>query len=50
VVARFDTAGKLVAATSVQIAGVLDDLYAATAETVELGPTFDQEEVVCRKS
>jgi pullulanase-type alpha-1,6-glucosidase len=35
-----DAAGTPLAATSVQVAGVLDDLYAA-ATSAKLGPTFD---------
>jgi pullulanase-type alpha-1,6-glucosidase len=39
VVAAYDAAGTLVAATGVQIPGVLDDLYAA-AYRADLGPTW----------
>ncbi|MES2151500.1 MAG: alpha-1,6-glucosidase domain-containing protein [Pseudomonadota bacterium] len=41
VLAQFDSAGKLVQASSVQTAGVLDDLYAGAAANVRLGPSFD---------
>lgn len=39
-VAQRDEAGALTAYTGVQIAGVLDDLYAADLDDVELGVTF----------
>ncbi|GAA1790086.1 pullulanase-type alpha-1,6-glucosidase [Luedemannella flava] len=35
-----DDAGKLLSATSVQLPGVLDDIYAAAATKATLGPTF----------
>lgn len=41
VVAQFDSSAKLVTATSLQIAGVLDDLYASAAASTNLGVTFD---------
>ncbi|MEU3144056.1 pullulanase-type alpha-1,6-glucosidase [Streptomyces sp. NPDC006999] len=40
VAARRAADGAVLAATGVQIAGVLDDLYAAGATKAELGPTF----------
>ncbi|WP_341941190.1 pullulanase-type alpha-1,6-glucosidase [Microbacterium sp. LWH10-1.2] len=39
-VAQRDTAGALTAFTGVQIPGVLDDLYAAALDEVDLGVTF----------
>ncbi|GAT74121.1 alpha-1,6-glucosidase [Microbacterium sp. HM58-2] len=39
-VAQRDEAGELTAFTGMQIPGVLDDLYAASLEDVELGVTF----------
>ncbi|WP_194762546.1 pullulanase-type alpha-1,6-glucosidase [Microbacterium sp. UFMG61] len=39
-VAQRDEAGALIAFTGVQIAGVLDDLYAAALDDVDLGVTF----------
>ncbi|WCM55477.1 pullulanase-type alpha-1,6-glucosidase [Microbacterium sp. EF45047] len=40
-VAQRDTSGALTAFTGVQIPGVLDDLFAAALEDVELGVSFD---------
>ena len=39
-VAAFDAAGHLADATGVQTHGVLDDVYAATAQAADLGPTW----------
>jgi pullulanase len=41
VLAQFDGAGKLVQATSLQTANVLDNLYAGAAANTILGPSFD---------
>ncbi|WP_269106756.1 pullulanase-type alpha-1,6-glucosidase [Massilia sp. TS11] len=41
VLARFDAGGGLAEVKQVQIQGVLDDLYAAAAAKLTLGPSFD---------
>jgi pullulanase-type alpha-1,6-glucosidase len=41
VAAQFDAGSSLVNATSVQIAGALDDLYAAEAKKLSYGPSFN---------
>jgi pullulanase-type alpha-1,6-glucosidase len=43
VLAARDAGGAVIAATSVQIPGVLDDIYAAGALAAELGVTFEDE-------
>ncbi len=40
-IAQYDGAGNLVQVTSLQTAGLLDDLYAAKAAQAQLGVTFD---------
>ncbi|MEU0371724.1 pullulanase-type alpha-1,6-glucosidase [Streptomyces sp. NPDC006283] len=45
VAAQFAANGAALTATGVQIAGVLDDLYAAKATQAELGATFDRKGV-----
>lgn len=45
VVAQLDSAGKLIQATSVQTAAVLDDVYAASASSKTLGLSFDSNNV-----
>lgn len=45
VLAQFDSAGKLVQATSLQTANVLDSLYATAAENTVLGASFDNADV-----
>ncbi len=45
VAAQFDTAGKLVQATSLQTAGVIDDVFAVNAQNSRLGVTFDSNQV-----
>ena len=40
-IAQFDAAGKLVQATSLQQAGMLDDVFAARASQAQLGLSFD---------
>ncbi|MEU1277199.1 pullulanase-type alpha-1,6-glucosidase [Streptomyces sp. NPDC005805] len=42
VAAQYTANGAVVTATGVQIAGVLDDLYAAKATKADLGPVFDR--------
>ena len=42
VASQRDSDDKLVAATGLQIPGVLDDVYAASAKDAELGPVFDE--------
>jgi pullulanase/glycogen debranching enzyme len=41
-IAQYDGAGNLVQVTSLQTAGLLDDLYAAKATQAQLGVTFDR--------
>jgi pullulanase/glycogen debranching enzyme len=41
-IAQYDGAGNLVQVTSLQTAGLLDDLYAAKAAQAQLGVTFDR--------
>ena len=41
-IAQYDGAGNLVQVTSLQTAGLLDDLYAAQAAQAQLGVTFDR--------
>ncbi|MCV2395450.1 pullulanase-type alpha-1,6-glucosidase [Actinotalea sp. M2MS4P-6] len=41
-VTRAESDGSLVAATGVQVPGVLDDLYADTAQQADLGATWDR--------
>ncbi|SFU74103.1 pullulanase-type alpha-1,6-glucosidase [Pseudoduganella namucuonensis] len=41
-VAQFDAAGKLVQVTSLQAAGMLDDVFAPAAASANLGLSFDQ--------
>ncbi|MEN9865201.1 MAG: pullulanase-type alpha,6-glucosidase, partial [Pseudomonadota bacterium] len=45
VLAQLDVGGKLIQATSIQSAGVLDDVYAANAANARLGVTFDSNNV-----
>jgi pullulanase-type alpha-1,6-glucosidase len=45
VLAQFDGAGKLVQATSLQTASVIDDVYAANAVNTPLGISFDSNNV-----
>lgn len=42
VAAQYTANGAVLTATGVQIAGVLDDLYAAKATKADLGPVFDR--------
>jgi len=44
-IAQFDTGGNLVQVTSLQQAGMLDDLFSARAGTAQLGLSFDRQGV-----
>lgn len=44
-VAEFGSDAKLIRATSLQTAGVLDDLYASNASNASLGTTFDSSDI-----
>jgi pullulanase len=44
-IAQFDASGSLVQVTSLQQAGMLDDLFAARASQAQLGVTFDRQGV-----
>ena len=45
VIAQLDSAGKLVQATSLQTAGIIDDVFAASASSKTLGLSFDSNSV-----
>jgi pullulanase len=45
VIAQLDAAGKLIQASSIQSAAVLDDVYAASAANAKLGLTFNSNNV-----